>query len=56
MTALFDRAFVALGVDAQELTGVKGRSALYLGLVALAAANTVLLGGICRNLLPGFLA
>lgn len=56
MTAIFDRAFVALGVDAHDLTSVKGRSAIYLGLMAMAAAGVTLLGGICSNLVSGPIA
>ncbi|WP_158548652.1 hypothetical protein [Parvularcula marina] len=53
MTAIFDRAFVALGVDAHDLTSVKGRSAIYLGLMAMAVACLSLVGGICSNLVGG---
>ncbi|WP_158548654.1 hypothetical protein [Parvularcula marina] len=53
MTAIFDRAFVALGVDAHDLTSVKGRSAIYVGLMAMAVAGVTLAGGIVTNLAGG---
>lgn len=53
MTALFDRAFVALGVDAQDLTSVKGRSSIYLGLMAMVVTSATLVGGIFSNLAGG---
>lgn len=56
MTATFDRAFIALGVDAHDLTSVKGRSAIYAGLMVMAVAGVTLLGGICSNLASGPIA
>ena len=56
MTAIFDRAFVALGVDAHDLTNLKGRSAIYFGLTAMAVASATLVGGICTNLAGGLVA
>ena len=53
MTATFDRAFVALGVDAQDLMTVKGRSAIYFGLIGMAMASATLVAGICSNLVGG---
>lgn len=53
MTAIFDRAFVAIGVDAQDLTSLKGRSAIYVGLMGMAVASLTLVGGICTNLVTG---
>lgn len=50
MTAIFDRAFIALGVDAHEITSLKGRTAIYLGLIAMAATAATLIGGIASNL------
>lgn len=56
MTALFDRAFIALGVDAGELTDVRGRSAIYLGLIGMTVAAATLVGGICVNIAGGPIA
>lgn len=49
MTAAFDRLFVILGVDARELADVKGRSAIYAGLVVIAAVSSALVFGIVEN-------
>lgn len=53
MTAIFDRAFVALGVDAQDLMSVKGRSSIYFGLMAMVVTSATLVGGIFTNLAGG---
>ncbi|MEM9233313.1 MAG: hypothetical protein AAGA69_03645 [Pseudomonadota bacterium] len=53
MTAIYDRVFVALGVDAHDLTSVQGRTGIYLGLTAMAVASLTLVGGICTNLVGG---
>lgn len=50
MTNAFDRFFVTIGVDAQELADVKGRSAIYAGLVVFALTSSALVFGIAQNL------
>ena len=49
MTSGFDRAFIAMGVDADELSHVRGRSILYAGLTIMALAGLGLIAGIVLN-------
>lgn len=50
MTRSFDRAFVAMGVDAEDLSRVRGRTVIYVGLTLMAAGTLALVAGILTNL------
>lgn len=51
MTKAIDRAFVSLGVDAQDLSDFRGRSVIYAGLVMMGIASTALAASIVLNLM-----
>ena len=50
MTKVIDGFWIELGVSKRELLAIKGRSALYAGLVMIAGASVVLAAGIIANL------
>lgn len=50
MTRTIDLLWIALGVNAEELTALKGRGVIYLGLGLMALASSVLVAGIASNL------
>ncbi|WP_158548656.1 hypothetical protein [Parvularcula marina] len=50
MTRTFDRAFVAMGVDAKDLTAMRGRSVIYAGLIMMAAGALLLGAAIISNI------
>lgn len=50
MTKVMDQFWIGLGVEKRELLAIKGRSALYAGLVMIAGTSVMLTAGIVLNL------
>lgn len=50
MTRTFDRAFVAMGVNADDLSRVRGRKIIYLGLSLMVLGTLALGAAIVSNL------
>ena len=49
MTALIDRFWIGLGVNAEELEAMTARRALYVGMITMTVAASCVVGGIATN-------
>lgn len=50
MTTTFDRFFVSRGVEARDLTAMKGRAFFYAAFTAMGGTGIALIAGILSNL------